>query len=174
MVKEIRLLFGRPATNERNEIISALREIGSRHGCTIQALDADFVVSEEHLLFAAEKAMSAFSEGRNVAKDLGVEMLRYASGERQIERALCIGISSSTERMVLIMVAGKGNGSGVSSFPDTSGLSDIIEPDDQGISFNAEAVKEAFHISDEEIRAVGKTRISDLVLERVALVDTYR
>ncbi len=37
-----------------------------------------------------------------------------------------------------------------------------------------EAVREAFNISSAEMEAVGEGRIEDLVIERVALVDTYR
>ena len=61
----------------------------------MQALDADKVVSERHISFAAEKALAAFSERRNIAKDAGMEIMRYASGERQIERALFMGVSGS-------------------------------------------------------------------------------
>jgi tRNA threonylcarbamoyladenosine modification (KEOPS) complex Cgi121 subunit len=35
-------------------------------------------------------------------------------------------------------------------------------------------VKETFNISPEEIEVVGEERIDELVIERVALVDTYR
>jgi tRNA threonylcarbamoyladenosine modification (KEOPS) complex Cgi121 subunit len=36
------------------------------------------------------------------------------------------------------------------------------------------AVKETFNITTEEMEAVGEGRIEDLVIERVALADTYR
>ncbi len=165
----IRLLFGRPVVRNRNEFVSALRAIQTRSGCVIQALDADKVVSERHLIFAAEKALRAFSEGRNIAKDTGVEVLRYASGERQIERALSIGLSDSTERIALIILPGR-NG----QMPDDLELSGIVEIDGIGCSFKADAVKKTFEISEEELWAAGEARIADLVLERVALVDTYR
>jgi KEOPS complex subunit Cgi121 len=58
--------------------------------------------------------------------------------------------------------------------PDSSAFSLIIEEDGLGCSFKAKRVKEAFNISEGEISAVGESRIPDLVLERVALVDTYR
>jgi tRNA threonylcarbamoyladenosine modification (KEOPS) complex Cgi121 subunit len=49
-----------------------------------------------------------------------------------------------------------------------------LEEDGQGSSFCTEAIKETFNITPEEIDAVGEDRIEDLVIERVALVDTYR
>ena len=166
---EIRVLFGKPAIRDSARLISALKDLQSSHGCIAQAMDADLVVSERHIFFAAEKAMAAFSEGRNIAKNKGMEIMRYASGERQIERAFVIGITDHTERIALVL-ANPGEG----CLPGSAELSEIIELDGRGCSFDAKAVIRAFHISSEELIAVGKERIADLVLERVALADTYR
>jgi KEOPS complex subunit Cgi121 len=168
---EIRLLFGRPLVDERREFISRLKGLQKRTGCTIQAIDADNVACEDHLIFAARKALLAFSERRNIAKDLGVETLRYASGERQIERALAIGISPSTKRIALIIIRSDNQ---AQTWPDDIELFRLIEVDCKGCSFRLEAIKETFNISDEELNAAGLDRIPDLVQERVALVDTIR
>lgn len=174
VVDEILLIFGRPVIRDRSEFLSALKGLASRHGCIIQALDADKVVSNEHLTVAAKKALQAFSRGRNIAKDLGMEILRYASGERQIERALSIGLSSSTCRVVLVLASAPGSSRAECRFPDASEISCVIEEDGLGCSFKEDAVKEAFSISEDELLAVGSARIPDLVLERVALADIYR
>lgn len=144
--------------------MAALRGLQDEYGCVILALDAEKVVGERHAAFAANKALRAFAERRNVAKNVGVEILRYASGQRQIERALSMGISEATSRVALMVVE---NGT-------TPELSSVFEADGQGPSWNEEAVKEAFEIGDEEIEAVGQEKIPDLVLERVALVDAHR
>ena len=169
-MNEVRLLFGAPAIRNKAQLILAIRNMQKRCDCVIQALDADKVVSETHLRFAAEKAMAAFSQGRNIANDPGLEILRYASGERQINGALYMGLADSTERIALILTTfGKS-----CSLPNDSELSEIVEQDGKGCAFRLEAVKKNFCISPEEIDAVGEARIPDLVLERVALVDTYR
>ena len=59
-------------------------------------------------------------------------------------------------------------------WPDVSDLSRLVELDGLGCSFSDEDVRETFNISTEEMEAVGEGRIEDLVIERVALVDTYR
>jgi KEOPS complex subunit Cgi121 len=175
LVKEIRTLFGKPVFGDRDQLLSRLHNLEAEHGCTIQAIDADLVVSHKHLVFAAEKALAAFGEGRNVAKNPGLEILRYASGERQIGRALAMGVSPTTRRIALVVVGEKQNGSRAPSFPDADELATVIEPDGLlEIAFDPKAVRETFHITDDEITAVGEGRIPDLVLERVALVDTYR
>ena len=169
-MNEIRLLFGKPVIRDKVLLLSAMKDLQSRHGCIVQALDADMIAGERHIRFAAEKALAAFSEQRNIAKDAGMEIMRYASGERQIEKALFMRISDRTERIALVL-AGSGD---KYCWPDATELSRIIELDGQGGSFCAKAVKEAFNISSEELQAVGEERIEDLVIERVALVDTYR
>jgi len=165
---DIRLIFGRPAVCDRDRLISAIREISSGSGCIVQALNADLVVSERHIRFATEKALQAFSQGRNIAKDPGMEIMRYASGERQIERAFFLGVDSHTERIVLVIAGGGG------CLPDEAELSRLVLPDGRGCSFSAPAVMKAFNISAEELSVVGEERIEDLVIERVALADTYR
>ena len=40
--------------------------------------------------------------------------------------------------------------------------------------FDPGAVKDVFNISSQELQAVGEERMEDLVIERVALVETYR
>jgi len=170
-VNNIRLLFGKPVIQDRNQFLAALRELQARSGCIVQALDADKVVSEQHVRFATKKALLAFSEGRNVAKDLGMEILRYASGERQIERALSMGISEATERIALVIVHRPNH---ECRWPENSELAALIDVDGLGCSFKPDAVKKAFSISDEELKVVDETRLSELVLERVALVEIYR
>lgn len=163
-MSDLRLIFGRPKIREKEAFLAALREAAAATGCLVQAMDASYLVSESHAALAAEKALLAFAEERNVAKDLGLEILRYASGKRQIERALCLGVSEVTGRVALVVVE---NGTPL----DTS---DIIEVDGDGPCWSRAAVREAFEIGDAEIEAVGEERIPDLVLERVALLDAYR
>ncbi|OPY48854.1 MAG: Kinase binding protein CGI-121 [Methanosaeta sp. PtaU1.Bin112] len=167
LMNEISLLFGRPATRDKSLLISAIKDLQSRHGCIAQALDADMIASERHICFAVQKALAAFSEQRNIAKDAGMEIMRYASGERQIERCLFMRVSERTERIALVLV-------GCRPLPDDRELSMIIDLDGKGCLLCAKALIEAFNISSEELSAVGEDRIEDLVIERVALVDTYR
>lgn len=169
-MNEIRLLFGRSTTVGRGDLIQAIKDLQSRHGLIAQALDARLVVSERHIQFAAEKALSALSDGRNIANDPGMEIMRYASGERQIERALAMGVSDQTGRIALVMARVDGRG----EWPDDRELCQIIEPDGESGLFDPGAVKDIFNISSQELQAVGEERMEDLVIERVALVETYR
>jgi len=163
-MQDIHLLCGRPLIKDRMHLITAIRDIQSRSGSVIAALDASKVVSEKHAAFAAKKAFLALAEGRNVAKDPSLEILRYASGQRQIEKALLMGASEATERVVLVVVG------------DLPGeVSSLVKEDGLGCStWKRDRVMNAFGISEEELEAVGAEKMPDLVIERVALVDAYR
>jgi KEOPS complex subunit Cgi121 len=170
-MSEICLLFGKPVIRDKAKFIEELKRVQSRSGYVIQALDANKVACQRHLTFAAEKALLAFFERRNIAKDLGVEILRYASGQRQIERAMSIGISGDTKRVAVVVICPKRENDGHKKIPD---LSEIVKADGIECSFDENVLKAAFGITEEEVQAAGKEKIPDLVIERVALVDTYR
>ena len=81
-----------------------------------------------------------------------------------------MGVSDKTERIALVL-ASRGS---QCNWPDKNELSRLLKPDGVGCSCRYEAVKEVFNISSAELDAVGEERIEDLVIERVALADTYR
>jgi tRNA threonylcarbamoyladenosine modification (KEOPS) complex Cgi121 subunit len=81
-----------------------------------------------------------------------------------------MGISDCTKRIALILASIDPE----CSWPNISDLSRLIELDGLGCSFSEMAVKKTFNITTEEMEAVGEGRIEDLVIERVALADTYR
>ena len=67
--------------------VGRLGAIGDDHGVTVQAFDARYVVGRTHLARAVELADRAIARGENVARDRAVEVLCYAAGRRQIDRA---------------------------------------------------------------------------------------
>lgn len=162
----IKIIGGIAEVGDVDEFIKTMGDIARRHSVTIQALDADRTAGAEHLRFAAEKAMRSMREGRNIANDLGLEILLYASGKRQIERALQVGISPGRNNIAIIMVgddverAGKDIKKVVREAP-------VLDYDGR----KKDLIVKAFGITDAEIEAVGEGKIPELVLERVALLD---
>src|SRR6266545_3296615 len=53
-----------------------------------QLLDADAVLGPDHLVSALDHARRAFDQGRNATESIAMEFLLYASGERQISKAI--------------------------------------------------------------------------------------
>ena len=132
----------------------------------IQAIDADKLAGREHLMFAIEKALASFRTGRNIANDLGKEIMLYAAGTRQISRAVKIGVHNGNNNIVLVAIGDK---------IDLSGFDDITPKN--VLQYNESKNRDLmniFNITKEEIEAVGADKIPELVLERVALVDVLK
>ncbi len=125
-------------------------------------LDAEMVCGKDHLLSAANHAIRAFERGDNASGSLAVETLLYASGERQISKALkkmTAKIGSNEVALVLF---------------DVPSADKILEEmhlarDDDVLDASVEKALK-FGISSEEIKAVSADMVEDLVLERVAFV----
>ena len=152
-----------------NSFIKMLSEVAKRHHVTIQAMDADKIAGVEHLSLVIKKAMRAMHEGKNIANDLGLEILLYASGKRQIERALQMGISPGRNNIAIVIVGDDVERAGkeIQEFVQEAPVLDYDER-------KKDLIVKTFGITDAEIEAVGEEKIPELVLERVALLDVMK
>ncbi|MFW5917620.1 MAG: KEOPS complex subunit Cgi121 [Halorubrum sp.] len=111
-----RVVCGTAAVDDLDAFLASLDAIADGSGAVVQAFDADLVVSDDHLRAATRLAARAIARGEAVARDPGVEILLYAAGRRQIDRALAIGISEG-ERRIAVLVADFGEVSGADRRP---------------------------------------------------------
>ncbi len=164
-------------------------EIASETGVSVQGLNADMIAGRRHILFAVKRAAEAFETGRNGAKDRGLEIMRFASGQRQIEKAFQIGLFEGDVNCLFVLSGNSPDQIGaaeglLSGLICVKGFDETVRPCE-----NREKQASFFSIGEDEIRAVsfeaetGKTGsgrscpdipaelFEDLVIERVALVD---
>lgn len=162
----IRILEGEIFIEDIEMFLRKIKEKRKSKDTVILALDADKLAGEKHLKFAIEKAMNSFKTGRNIAKDPGKEIMLYAAGTRQINRAMKIGVHNGKNNIALV---GIGNDIDLSVFDEiTSG--NVLKYDQS----KNRVLMDFFNITDEEIKAVGVDKVPELVLERVALVDVMK
>ena len=168
---DTRIVSGLVQIEDLRMFLKTLNEISSSNKITIQALDADKIAGERHVRFAVKKATDAMEGQTNVANDLGVEIMRYAAGERQIEKAFSIGLHDGENRVVFVLV-----GEEQSLSLASNALLDIIdeEPLIDYSSSKRQFIISQFNITESEIEAVGEDKIPELVIERVALVDVLK
>jgi len=163
------------------EFLSALKNIAHTHLVTIQALDAGFLTGEEHIQSAVEKAMRAVKRKRSITSDLGLEILLYAAGKRQIGRSLKMGVKEG-EQTVALVIVGEGGEKDLEVVAEDvkrkTGLEEVIiqelESELDYDEHKRERIKEFFAITRDELQAVGEEKLKFLVLERVALVDVLK
>jgi len=172
-----RLVRGTIAIDDLGAFLSRLDEIADETGAIVQAFDADLVVSDAHLRAATRLAARAIARGEAVARDPGVEILLYAAGRRQIDRALALGVSEGEQRAVVLVadfdtVDGAGR-----SAADLDAATDAVDaltiPGEVTDEFDAERVKAFYDVSDRELAATAGG-LADIVCERVALLDVEK
>ena len=162
----INILEGAVSIDNVDEFLQKVKKISKETNITIAAMDADKLAGEEHVRFAVEKAIRSFENGKNIANDLAKEIMLYASGSRQITKAVKMGIHEGRNRVALIAV---------DETPNLYGF-DEIRPEPV-LAYNnskKDVIMEIFGITQDELNAVGEEKIPDLVLERVALLDVIK
>ena len=75
--------------------------------------DPEYVIDEEHVLFAYYHTKKAFERGSSVANDPKIEFLVRLSGEPQISKAVQLGIHERMSRIGVLV-------------PEEEGISPII------------------------------------------------
>ncbi len=165
----IKIIGGIADIEDVAEFIKTLGDVAKRYKVTVQALDADKVAGAEHLRFAVEKAVRSMSSQTNISKDLGMEILLYASGRRQISKALQLGVSPG-ESNVAIVIVGDGVERAAKEIKNLIQEAPVLDYNES----KKDVIMRTFSITDAEIEAVGEDKIPKLVLERVALLDVLK
>ena len=186
----LRLVSGTASIGDLDEFLAMLDAIGEETGAVVQAFDADLVVSETHLREATRLAARSITRGETVARDPSVEVLLYAAGRRQIDRALDLGVSEGEQRtIVLVADFGDVPGIGRSAVDLDAAVESIAEvlhsvdgevlssdgsvSSDPPCTDDTDRVREFYGITDRELTATAGD-ISDIVRERVALLDVEK
>jgi len=156
---------GRVDVEDVSAFVAELDAIGADHGVTVQAFDADYVVDRTHLERAVALAARARERGATIADDFGVEILLYAAGRRQINRALTMGVREGDCPVVAVVVGGAESDEQAA----VAALSDRFTPEETLGEYDEARVRDFFDVSDTELAATEGT-LADAVRERVALL----
>jgi len=146
-------------------VVERVKSFEKAHDCTVQIFRADRIFGAIHLAVALEHAQRSFEQGRNRSSHLGTEVLLYAAADRQIKNAIkLLGVTADTVETALLLVG--------DAEPDELLASLGLDRDDSVLE--GEKDYAAFGIGEDEIAAVGRERVSDLILERMALSELER
>jgi len=180
------LVDGRARIDDVEAFLEGLAAVGDAHGCTLQAFDARYVAGRTHLERALALADRARERGEALARDRAVELLCYAAGRRQIERALAMGVDEGEGPVVVLVAVGRGDGAGeqpgreqarereraaAAAVRDLDAVSADGSPIDSAA--DPDPLCEFFGIGERERRATD-AGLEELVCERVALLDVEK
>ncbi|MCU4719149.1 KEOPS complex subunit Cgi121 [Halapricum hydrolyticum] len=148
--------------------VAQLREIADEHSVAVQALDARYVVDREHLQRAVELADQAFERDDNIADDRSVEILLYAAGKRQINRALELGVEPGGCPAVIVVHDPDGSVDCERAAVEAVRSLPAVEPADTLGDYDERRVRDWFEVTDAELET--GAALPALVRERVALL----
>lgn len=162
------LVCGNAEISDVDLFLNRLKEIRAEYDVTIQAFDARKIAGRRHIEVAVDRAIRSMDRGENISKDLGMEILLYASGRRNINRAIEIGISKARE--IVIVIVGDNVKRAEEEVKQEISEDDVLEYEDS----KKEETMRFFDITEEELDAVGEEKIVDIVIERVVLLDVIK
>ena len=177
-----KIVAGTVSITTVDDFLSVLREIAHNYAVTIQAMDAALIAGEEHITSAVKKAIRAVEKKKSITNDLGLEILLYAAGRRQIERALEMGVTKGDKKVAIVIVDTDGGEKDLEVVAAEVKRKTGIEEEpirelELELEHNVhikEKLKKFFAITEEEVNAVGEEKLKMLVLERVALLDVLK
>jgi len=156
-----------------------IQKMKSLPAMAVQLLNADLVAGWWHLFFAALNAVKAMRDGTNRSRDLSMELLLYASAQRQISKALEImGVKPDTKRVALIVIADSRESLDAALTQASELLGGVR--DDGAVKLTqgkVDGIKRAFGITEDELKAQAPENkvdlldaLASLVIEHVALL----
>lgn len=122
----------------------------------IQLLNADSIVSKNHIIHGVNQAFLAFERGENLAKDISVEIALRCSAQRQISKAFKIlGLKEGEMNLYAILI---------NSEDYTSQLSSIFTLDENVFAPDFENLSKIYKISDDELKSMS---MEDVIIDRI-------
>jgi KEOPS complex subunit Cgi121 len=172
------VVFGAYGTIKNiDSFIQHLLLFSKKENLVIQAFDASAIYGRNHLISATTHAQRAFEQGSNSTNSLALEILLYAAGERQIQKAIKkMGVGKGKQWIVFLFtndVTKKTNKpikkAVIKKFLETFHLT----LDDKVLEGDKDTLKR-FGITEQELSTIPENYYGDLILEKVALVDVIK
>lgn len=156
------ILGARARIEDPQEIVDRAQKWAAERGGEVLLADAACVFGRDHLESAVLHARRAKAAGTNAARSLGLETLRYLTGQRQVADAIrAAGLKRGIERIAIVAFEIRGT--------------DMIQflgwtRDDRVLDQVGKDLK-GLGMTKRETGTVPASRTADLALERVALLD---
>lgn len=151
----VRILGFKAKIESVGETLSQIDDI-KKEGEIIQLLNADSIVSRNHIIHGVNQAFLAFERGENLAKDISVEIALRCSAQRQISKAFKIlGLKEGEMNLCAVLI---------NSEDYTDELSELFELDESVLVPDDENLMKVYKITSDEIETMS---IEDVIIDRI-------
>ena len=151
----LQILGFRATINSVEETLNLINSI-KKDDEIIQLLNADSIVSKNHIVHGVNQAFLAFERGENLAKDISVEIALRCSAQRQISKAFKIlGLKEGEMNLCAILI---------NCEDYTTELSSVFTPDESVFTQDYEHLAEIYKISDDELKSMS---MEEIIIDRI-------
>lgn len=151
----LQILGFRATINSVEETLNLINSI-RKDDEIIQLLNADSIVSKNHIIHGVNQAFLAFERGENLAKDISVEIALRCSAQRQISKAFKIlGLKEGEMNLCAILI---------NCQDYTSELSSIFTLDENVFVPDYENLAKIYKISDDELKTMS---MEEIIIDRI-------
>lgn len=151
----VKVLGFRASIDSVGETLDLIDEI-KKDGEIIQLLDADNIVSKNHVIHGVNQAFLAFDREENLANDISVEIVLRCSAQRQISKAFKIlGLKEGDMNLCAVLINCRDY---------TDELSSIFTLDDTVFNALDEKLIKTYKISDVELENLS---IEEIIIDRI-------
>ena len=154
----------------QNAFLQKIRAIAESFDTHIICFNALMLAGKQHARAALRHAVRSFHNGSMVSNTLEMEALLFAAGSRQCSVAALFGVHNGENSMFVCCYPTR---DGIwDALTQLMGVTDedwdIIDP------YKRAYLMKLFGITKEEIATCSRDCITELVLERIALLEVYR
>lgn len=156
--------------------VQKLLEFSKQEKVVTQALDAHLVYGIDHLMSATRHALRACEQKTNATNSLALEILLYAAGERQIQKAISkIGVKKGKQTIAFVLVDNQKTNKrkAYDAVADRLLKTFKCTRDDKVLEGNIDTLKR-FGITNQQLLTVPENKYGDLILEKIAMVDVIK
>jgi KEOPS complex subunit Cgi121 len=168
--EECMIVQYRTGIQDPEAFLTMVRDIAKRYSVHIILFNASNMAGMAHVCSALHHSFRAFTSGSAISNSVEMEAFLYASGSRQCQVGIRFGVHTGmNDTYLCICPASSG------ALEELLDFGEICDEDWETLSpEKIQRIRELFEISSEELAVVGPSRLTDLVLERVALLEVYR
>ncbi len=168
----IKIIGAQGKVDDVDKLLRKIKQFADENNLIIQIFNADLIYGKNHLVSAVEHAERAFKTNTNATNSLEMEIMLYASGERQIKLAIPkMGVKMGNSKVAFVIFKDKGQIH--NSTIDNLTKLIAFRRDDSVLEGNKNTIIN-FGITEEEIDTVSELKYGDLILEKVAMVDVIK
>ncbi|PWR72254.1 KEOPS complex subunit Cgi121 [Methanospirillum lacunae] len=156
---------------ENKDFLQKLRALGKKSKCSLICVDRNSVAGRRHVEAALHFAFRSFKSDSPISRSLEVESLLYAAGTRQTGLIGPFGVKPGENECYLCLIPPSDEAE-----KELHEFMDFVDHEnwEEISSEKLQCLQKLFGISENELQITGIERITDLVLERVALLNINR